>query len=247
MYTQLYDSEYMRNKNYNVIEYIQPYYKNHYRCLDLGCGSCRKIVNLCDKVTSYHAMDYDERRILDAKKQCEEKGISNIILGVGDNFYLPFECNTFDLVSCFMSRYSTSEAARVLKKDGIFIIETAGANDKRNIKKAFGTDNFGWRGRMLNDTPQEKVARLEGELMPFFSIVDMHIVEFETKISSGVFIELLHMTNEIRCFNEKIDKHIIKTLEDNDGNIVLEEEKIIIVARKCDMPVHSKALVIEHR
>lgn len=114
MYNNIYDSDYIRNNDYCVTDYILEYYKENYICLDLGCGSCRKIPPLASKVNYYYAIDNDKQRILDASLRCSKN--NNIILGVGDNFYLPFEDEFFDLVSCFMTKYSISETSRVLKK-----------------------------------------------------------------------------------------------------------------------------------
>lgn len=68
MYSTVYDSEKIRNENYNIITYILPYYKKQYNCLDLGCGSCRKIIKLADKISKYYAIDHDKNRIAEAKK-----------------------------------------------------------------------------------------------------------------------------------------------------------------------------------
>ncbi len=230
MYGKLYDDINIRNRNYNIQKYILEYYDENYMCLDLGCGSCRKIIPLCDKVLHYYAIDNNPKRISTAKRKC--KNISNITLGVGDNYYLPFENSSFDLVSCFMTKYSIGEIYRVLKDNGILIIETAGANDKRDLRKAFGKDSLGWRGKMLPDTSEERKIRLMRELSPFFKLIDTRIVKFETRIPLNKFIKLTRMTHDIRNFGKYTDIKTAYMLRDEDGNIKFEEEKIILISRK---------------
>lgn len=232
MYNNLYDNPLIRNGDYNIQNYILQYYKKDYCCLDLGCGNCRKIKELCDIVDYYYAVDMNANRIEAARTECA--GIRNVILGTADNFYLPFENSYFDLVSCFMSRYSVGETARVLKSGGLFIVETAGANDKRAVREAFGKDTLGWRGRMLADTSKDRLSRLIKELSPFFEVKNTQVIRLRTKMPSNLFIELLHMTNEIRDFNEDLDKGVIKELEDEDKNIGFDEEKFIIVAKRLN-------------
>lgn len=201
MYNRTYDSDFIRNTNYSIENYISKYYKKHYKCLDLGCGSCRKIEKLLKYSKIFYAVDMDKKRIQEAKNRCES--YSNIILGVSDNFYLPFNNDSFDLISCFMTKYSVEEIYRILKPNGILIIETLGADDKRVLKKEFGKDNLGWRGRMLSDTHNSKINRLEKILQPHFEILESKSIKFATKISSSKLIELFEMTNEIREFDRK--------------------------------------------
>lgn len=230
MYNRFYDTDKIRNKEYSVMTYIQRYYKANDICLDLGCGSCRKILNVLNQVDCYFAIDSDKNRINVAKENTSE--YRNIKLGVADNFYLPFEDNKFDLVSCFMSKYSIPETSRVLKCNGLFIIETLGANDKRDIKENFGKDELGWRGRLLYDSTDKQVERIFTSLSPFFKIIDYHCLSFKTCLKTNIFSNLLNMTNEVRNFDAEKDKHILSKLEDKNRCIQFEEERIIIVCQK---------------
>lgn len=230
MYKKIYDTDKIRNKEYCVTKYIQKYYKNENICLDLGCGSCRKILDISKKVQYYYAIDSDFNRIIEAKNNIKE--INNIKLGVADNFYLPFADNKFDLVSCFMSKYNIAETSRVLKKGGIFIIETLGANDKRDIKKKFGKDEIGWRGRLLYDSTNRQLERISMSLSPFFNIKKFYCKVFKTSIKSDDLLELFEMTNEIRLFDKKKDKYILDELEDENGYISFNEERLIIICEK---------------
>ena len=72
MYEKNYDTDKIRNKEYCVTNYIQKYYKNEDICLDLGCGSCRKILDISQKVQYYYAIDFNLNRILEAKNNIKE-------------------------------------------------------------------------------------------------------------------------------------------------------------------------------
>lgn len=230
MYKETYDDINIRNKKYCVMDYIKEIYQSNDICLDLGCGSCRKIKKVANRVRYYYAIDYDLDRITVAKQKCIEH--NNIILGVGDNFYLPFEDNKFDLVSCFMTKYNVGEVSRVLKERGIFIIETVGADDKRNLKLKFGKDQLGWRGRMLYDSSDKLLERIEKSLLPFFYINKIFHICFETFIKTDLLLELFQMTGEIRCFDKIQDRSIIQSLENENGCIKFNEERLIIIAEK---------------
>lgn len=230
MYSKRYDNNQIRNNDYSVINYIQEYYKKDFICLDLGCGNCRKIIPLANKVKYYYAIDYNKKRIIDARKKCS--GISNISLGVADNFYLPFGNDSIDLVSCFMTKFNIGEVSRVLKGSGVFIIETLGANDKKDFKKAFGMDELGWRGRLLSNSIDNQIACLKKSLEPFFIIEKLLCLEFITFIKRKMLIELFKMTNDVRDFLKKDDLRIIKSFQNKEGFIKINEERIIIIAKK---------------
>ena len=230
MYKETYDDVNIRNKQYCVMDYIKEIYQSNDICLDLGCGSCRKIKKVANKVKYYYAIDCDVARIAVAKQEC--KNDNNIILGVGDNFYLPFEDNKFDLVSCFMTKYNVCEVSRVLRDRGIFIIETVGADDKRDLKLKFGKDQLGWRGRMLYDTSDKHLERIKKSLLPFFNIKNIHHICFETYIKTDLLLELFQMTNEIRCFDKIQDRDIIQSLGNDSGCVKFNEDRLIIIGEK---------------
>lgn len=231
MYTNYYDTNEIRNVEYNLIDLVKPFYKQQFDCLDLGCGSCRKIIPLLKYVNTYYAVDIDSKRIEQATKLINHHNYRNIIVGVADNFYLPFENARFDLVSCFMTKCNFSEVKRVLRKDGIFILETVGAEDKLLFKEKFGKDKLGWRGRIMNETSDEYILRLKSSLAPFFDLLQFNVIKFNTKLTSNAALNLFNMTSDIRNFNVNSDKNILKMLEDPDGFINYQEEKLVIICR----------------
>lgn len=198
--------------------------------MDIGCGSCRKITSMLDVVKTYYAVDCNPSRIKDAKKLCSK--YSNIILGVCDNYFLPFDPDSFDLVSSFMTKYNVPEIWRVLKPNGYFIIEIPGANDRKSLREKFGRDELGWRGRMVYDSYPEHLWRIKTELAPFFSIRQTKHIHFETSLKTENLITLLQMTGEIRNFGSDQDISILRSLQSSEGLITFEEERILLVAQK---------------
>lgn len=230
-YNCKYDNPDIRNPKYSVSNYIEKYYKPDYECLDLGCGNARKIIALASLVKTYYAVDYDKDRISSAKKLLDSK-CTNIVLGVADNLYLPFENERFDLVSAFMTRYSLIEIDRVLKPDGILIIEDAGADDKRHLKMKFGRDSFGWRGWMLSDNSKDRISRFRKSLVPFFETIELKPILFSTTIKAQSLIDLFEMTDCIRDFNRIKDGEVVLELQDDNKNVSFTEERIIFVGKK---------------
>ena len=110
------------------MNYIKQYFNKDFVCLDIGCGSCRKIIPVLDVVKQYFAVDINSYRIEDAKKLCER--FNNLILTVCDNYFLPYDKENFDVVTSFMTKYNVPEVWRVLKPNGLFIIEIPSADEK---------------------------------------------------------------------------------------------------------------------
>ena len=230
MYTNFYDSNEIRGRTYKIENLINKYYKKDFVCLDLGCGSCRKIIPLANLVKKYYAIDCDENRILDAEKKCAKN--CNITLGVADNFYLPFNDDAFDLVSCFMSKCSLMEVDRVLKKNGLFIYETLGCNDKLLLKKEFGKDHLGWRGRLLNLDPLSYIQRIKNSLQHFFQVIDFYVLKYTTELTYDSMIKLFMMTKEIRHFDPSTDGALLAHLSNENHLIKIDEEKLIFICEK---------------
>lgn len=199
-------------------------------CLDLGCGSCRKIIPVLDVVKQYYAIDNNSQRIEDAKKLCG--AYNNLVLTVCDNYFLPYNKENFDIVTSFMTKYNVPEVWRVLKPNGIFIIEIPSADDKRQLKEKFGKDALGWRGRMVNDSRSEHVERIKAEMAPFFEIRKEEAIHFTTSLKTEKITELLKMTGEVRDFGTEHDFMTLNLMQSLDGKVSFEEDRILIIAQK---------------
>jgi ubiquinone/menaquinone biosynthesis C-methylase UbiE len=232
MYTEEYDSELIRNPSYNISEYLKNFKIFNGKALDLGCGTCRKIIPLAEDVAGYYAIDKSELMLKKANENIKAQGIKNIFLLQGDNLYLPFPNRSFDIITCFLSYYYVPEIHRNLKKDGKIFIETLGANDKREIKSRFGKDEYGWRGILLNTNNAERILYLKKSLSPFFNNVNIEIFKFQTTIPREGFENLLKLTPTVRSFNPVRDSHIIDKLVDSNNNVTFNEERIVSYGEK---------------
>lgn len=231
MYSDRYNSSLIRSNQYDTIEQIQGWLDQNYdSSVDLGCGTCRKTIRLSSYVSKIFAIDRNQSMLQASKKILDAKGISNIRLIEADNFATPLPSRSFDVVTSFLSRYSSSEVHRLLKRDGKFIIEAVGGNDKRQLKKAFGTDDIGPRGMLLNQTPEERLSYLKYELSSLFEIEKLINVEFNTHLNRAGLIELLTQTPTIRGFSLSKDIDTINALCSNEI-VTFNEHRIIILAR----------------
>ena len=98
--------------------------------LDIGCGTGWLIQNLQKEHESkYYGIDISENMLEKAK----EKKIPNSDFMLGKSDKLPYDDETFDIVTCVQSFHhypdsdkAMKEAYRVLKKDGLYILSDSG-------------------------------------------------------------------------------------------------------------------------
>ena len=100
--------------------------KQNLKILDAGCGTGKNIEYL-SKYGEVHGIDFSK----DALKFCRKKGFINLKQGEIEN--LPYDNNTFDLVTCFGVLYhqgikddlkAVQELSRVCKPGGYVLITT---------------------------------------------------------------------------------------------------------------------------
>lgn len=233
MYNKEYDNSGIHSKNYDIVGIIDKYYDDKNAiALDMGCGTCRKIIPLAGKIRHYYAIDHNYQMIEQAQINIAKNAISNISVHFGNNFYLPFDDHSIDIISGFLTTYSIEEIVRTLKPNGICILELLGSNDKKKVKQAFGQDHLGWRGCMLNSSQIDRPSRLKSIFEHHFSSIITQVYSYETITDRGQFESLLQMTPTIRDFSPVRDKGVIDSLSDGNGNISYTEEKIIMIAQK---------------
>jgi ubiquinone/menaquinone biosynthesis C-methylase UbiE len=101
----------------------------HESVLDLGCGAGHTALALAPHAASVVAVDVTPEMIEVAQQLTAARGITNISFRLGDATALPFDADSFDLVT---SRYSAhhysdptkaiAEVARVLRHGGRFLL-----------------------------------------------------------------------------------------------------------------------------
>ena len=229
MYNKNYNDDSIRNPGMFFVDFVKPYLSKEFHLIDLGCGSCRKVVELAPYVAYIAAADRNKIMLKYAKKRISRSGIRNIGLYECDNFNTPFASHQFDVCTSSLSTWSVPEVHRLLKSGGHLFIETLAPDDKSEIKLAFGKDELGDRGYLLNQTTEERIKRFTMALEPLFEIQTVLPTESKTSITKAGFVKLLETTPTIRNFSAKRDKKIIDSIAE-DGKVSFMERRIIISA-----------------
>ncbi len=230
LYSSNYDSFKIRSKDYDIYKYILPILKNNMKAVDLGCGTCRKNIQIAHNIAHLDCVDINEEMLAKAAYNITKANLANIRLCHGDNMDVPLPSHSYDLCTAFLTTWSPTEAHRLLGENGLLFVEALCSDDKIEMKTAFGKDKFGWRGRNLNQSPSERLNYLRKMISPFFNIESMDIIKFNTALTREGLIELLLTTPTIRDFSIKNDQHIIDELTP-DNIITITERRVIITAR----------------
>lgn len=203
--------------------------------LDIGCGSAYKTAAYIKYFHLVFGLEPSPDLLATGKKWLKQSPIRNLELieGVAEN--LPFEAQFFDVVSSVLAWWDAAEINRVLKPDGVFIMERLGPADKADFTKLFGKDEYGMRGACLNTHIDEIKSSIHSQLSPYFKYIEFYDSRWETSYTAeGLWILLNNTRTTVRNFNPDKDKNIfddaIKRLE-KDGRIVLTQNRITLVAR----------------
>jgi len=112
----------------NIYNYLKD--KDYHKLLDIGCGT-GYLINMLSKDynAEYIGLDLSPEMI----KQAKSKNIKNAIFVEGRSDEIPFDDNTFNIVTCSQSFHhypdtdkAMQEARRVLKPGGLYILSDTG-------------------------------------------------------------------------------------------------------------------------
>lgn len=230
-YSANYDNNGIRSGNYDVYKYIYPLLKATMIAVDLGCGTCRKTVQIAPHVNRVDCVDINNDMLAKAVINISASKLQNMRLCHADNMDVPLQSHSYDLCTAFLTTWSPSEAHRLLRGGGLFFIETLCANDKLAMKMAFGKDKYGWRGRFLNQDAEERLYYIRQSLRPFFDILSLDVVSFQTTLTREGLINLLSSTPTVRDFSLSKDEHIVDELLRQE-TITMIERRVLILARQ---------------
>lgn len=240
-YSELYDKEILRGKNetrpWDLINKISKIVKPQHRILDIGCGTASKLIELASQ-TKYKAIvgiEPNDRMRSKAEKNIQTSNLHNISIINGLAESLPFDNQTFDVVTAMVAPHNTSEVHRVLKSGGQAIIEKIGDRDKWDLKLLFGQDDQGFRGQFCNYNEGEREIEFRNEFSSLFSEVSTKNGFWKTYYSLEGLLLLLMETPTIRNFDREIDAHIIekvKKLYMTDKGILTTQNRIFLKAKK---------------
>jgi ubiquinone/menaquinone biosynthesis C-methylase UbiE len=121
----------------HIIELISP--TGDEEGLDVGCGGGHMATAVAKSVRKLIAIDITPEMLVQTNKLAEEKGLQNLRFCLADARNLPFQSNTFDIVSCrivlhhiYNAGRAVAEMGRVLKKEGrLFIQDILGFDDRQ--------------------------------------------------------------------------------------------------------------------
>lgn len=114
----------------------ESFSKENQNILDIGCGVGYYLGELKNNFTGDNSLNlYGIDISKSAVQLAAKRKISNAKLAVASAYNLPFLNESFDVAYCVFSPISINENARVLKKDGIFIMVGAGEEHLRGLTK----------------------------------------------------------------------------------------------------------------
>ena len=234
MYDRKYDLQSIRSENSDFVDFVTPRLRKSDLLVDLGCGTCRKVIKLAPFVKAVDALDRNEKMLAQAEESLVERKIDNVRLYQGDNFNTPFRSGAYDVCSTALSTWSPAEARRLLKDDGLFFIETLCPDDKFEIKQAFGKDELGERGYLFEQTLEERLFYLRTALEAFFEVEEVRFAERQTSLTEEGFVNLLQVTPTVRGFSVEKDGERVKGLL-KEGKITFTEKRMMIRAKAKEM------------
>jgi SAM-dependent methyltransferase len=204
------------------------------KVLDIGCGTAFKLISLAPHFQEIIGLEPSQSMLEAAKKLVACNNISNIIIANGKGEELPYADHSFDVITCILSRWSVIEIYRVLKPNGIVIVEHINCEDKKDFKLLFGKDKDGWRGQFINHTKANYIAHYYNLFSEFFNEVTIKDGSWDTLYTHQGLTELLHYTPTIRNYNDQQDeaslKKAIQLFKTSQG-IKLTQSRLLIKAR----------------
>lgn len=221
----------VENKTWNITDIIKNYLNKDKIVLDLGVGGGEKALLLAPLCKELVGVDNSEEMIIKAKQNLKQTSNDNCRFIIANVNSLPFKEKSFDIITCRHAPIDVKEVHRVLKKEGIFISQQVGEEDKLNIKEIFG------RGQNWGHKSGEQV---EGVLKRFKEL-NFEIIRFEKYNAAEYYkdmqdiIFLLENTPIIPNFNIDLDKEKLKELEvkySSSKGIKTNSNRFLLVVQK---------------
>ena len=214
-----YHEEILENE-FDYFKWIECYTNGESVCLDIGTGGGEKVLNNYPKVKKIIGIDYSKEMIKTANINLEKSKRKNedISFFKMDINNMEFEDNVFDVVTARHTNLNVKEIRRVLKPNGILIIEGVAKDDSLELKDKVG------RGQCYFD--EIGVEELEYEELKnggFEFLENKMMILNEWYHSKEDFMGLLFKTPIIENITKKDLVKIEKYIEENTefGNIKL--------------------------
>jgi len=186
--------------NTNITRQLQTLGIDEYKVLDLGCGEgyyLKNIMSIFKKKsmkTEFYGMDVSKHATQAAGKTIKEATII-----VANNFSIPFEDKSLDLIYSVFSPVDMPECVRVLKKNGYFVRILPNKDHLVELKKAIYPT--------LTDKRVNEFKTKEAGL----TLVDKVDIKYEMDLNKENLLSLLKMTPHYWRITpedrEKFDQH----------------------------------------
>ena len=213
----------------------QTYASNERYLLDIGTGSGHKL----QQMAKHYGLAIGLEPSIDMLKHAktiQSSDPNNIQLTRGIGKMLPLIDESIDVVTAIHTWWDPKEIYRVLKPNGVILIERIGPEDKSEFTKYFGKDEKGWRGANLNTNLVEMAENIKHKLSPFFVDIDIQSKHWQTAYTGEGLWQLLNNTySTVRNFDPQIDynnfDNAIQSLSHNN-QIILTQNRLVITAHK---------------
>jgi SAM-dependent methyltransferase len=220
---------------WDLFELIQNVASLDNKLLDIGCGSALKLIDIARLYFSITGLDCNNEMLDLARKRFSSNNIHNYSLVYGTAKNLPFDKDTFDVITSMMAPHDIHEIFRVLKPGGWTIIETIGEMDKKALKDFF-IDGTTARGQ-LSDRPEGSTKLMyKNELESLFEKITITDGFWETRYTIEGILSLLLNTPTVLNFDLARDmtayEKAIRLLPKKNEMIVLTQHRVLILAQK---------------
>lgn len=127
---------------WNLKQEIEKTLAGHKILLDIGCGTGSKIFPFAIYLSRLIGLEPSQDMLNQALKNKFKNQAKNISLLKAKAEEIPLLNQSIDVVTSILSRWDAAEISRILKPEGIAIIEYIGCQDKKDFKLLFGQDNL---------------------------------------------------------------------------------------------------------
>lgn len=195
---------------------LQAYAEKRVSLLDSGCGDGYYTQGMYDvicvhKGSEVYGIDISKEALKIAAKSCPE-----VKFAVASAYKLPFEDESFDIVTSLFAPFACEEFYRVLKKDGIFLTAIPLENHLYKLKQA------------VYDTPYKN--KPENTELDGFRLLKEQTIRKEIQLSSNEDIKNLFMMTPYYYKTSASDQRKLDDLK----TLTTETEFLILTYKKSN-------------
>ena len=227
--------------NWDFYEKIKENTNKNSICLDLGTGGGEKVLKYYPKVKKVIGTDFSKEMIQTANKNLKKYPEKNVEFKYMDSLNIAFPKNSFDVVSARHTIIDAEGIYKVLKENGVLVIEGIDKKDCIELKDMFG------RGQAYKDKISiADIDYINLKKAGFSSIEKIEILEdeyYETKEDLLALLLKVPILDDFSETEENNNFEHINTIEKdifdkyiqkytNEKGILLKRVLYGIVAKK---------------